>query len=63
MKNFLTFSRGIEMRHWAKIGKKSRSVIFAEQKMKPRAVTTYIKNCDPFVFLPRFAIDSKNGRS
>ena len=63
IKGFLTFSQGTEMRHWAKTGKKSLSVIFAEQLMKPRALITYIKNCDPFVFLPRFAIESKNGRS
>lgn len=24
---------------------------------------TYIKNCEPFVFLPRFAMDSRKGRS
>lgn len=28
-----------------------------------RCLVSYIKNCDPLVFLPRFAIDKRNGFS
>lgn len=28
-----------------------------------KIISTYIKNCEPLVSLPRFAIDNKNGLS